>query len=134
MILVDTSVWIAHLRARDEALAWYLEQGEVLMHPCVLGELACGNLRNRAELLSLLQRLPQSRCATDAETLYFIERRKLMGRGIGWVDAQLLASVALGGTQGLWTRDARLQRAAEDLGMAAQILHPQGNLHEAAPR
>lgn len=134
MILVDTSVWIEHLRAGNAALAWYLEQGEVLMHPWVLGELACGNLRNRTELLALLQQLPQSHCASAAETLYFIERRQLMGRGIGWVDAQLLASVALGGTQGLWTRDARLQRAAEELGMAAQIRHPQGNLHESAPR
>lgn len=132
MILVDTSVWIGHLRARDEALAWYLDQGEVLMHPCVLGELACGNLRNRAELLSLLHRLPQSRCASAGETLYFIERRQLMGKGIGWVDAQLLAAVALGGTQGLWTRDLRLQQVAVALGMAAQIRHPQGNLHEAA--
>ena len=131
MILVDTSVWIAHLRAGDVALSWYLEQGEVLMHPCVLGELACGNLRNRLQILALLQRLPHSRCATDAETLFFIERRHLMGRGIGWVDAQLLASVALGGTQGLWTRDQRLLQAADELGLAAQIEHPQGNLHEA---
>lgn len=133
MILVDTSVWIEHLRARDAALAWYLEQGEVLMHPFVLGELACSNLRNRAELLALLQQLPCCRCASDAETLYFIERRGLMGKGIGWVDAHMLASVVLGGTQGLWTRDQRLQRVAEGLGLAAQILHPQGNLHEAAP-
>lgn len=121
MILVDTSVWVEHLRSGDAALAWYLEQGEVLMHPFVLGELACGNLRNRAVLLSLLQQLPVCRSATDAETLYFIERRGLMGRGIGWVDAHLLAAVALGGTRGLWTRDLRLQRVAGELGMAAQI-------------
>jgi len=133
MILVDTSVWIEHLRARDAALVWHLEQGEVLMHPWVLGELACGNLRNRSELLSLLQRLPPCRCASDAETLFFIERRRLMGKGIGWVDAHLLASVALGGTQGLWTRDQRLQRAADELGLAAQIQHPRGNLHDTAP-
>jgi predicted nucleic acid-binding protein len=123
MILVDTSVWIEHLRARDAALVWHLEQGEVLMHPWVLGELTCGNLRNRLELLSLLQGLPTCRCASDAETLFFIERRRLMGKGIGWVDAHLLASVALGGTQGLWTRDQRLQRAADELGLAAP-LHP----------
>jgi predicted nucleic acid-binding protein len=134
MILVDTSVWIEHLRARNAALEWYLQQGEVLMHPVVLGELACSNLRNRAELLSLLQRLPRCRGASDVEALYFIERRQLMGKGIGWVDAHLLASVALGGTQGLWTRDQRLQKVAEELGLAAQILHPQGNLHDAAPR
>lgn len=126
MILVDTSVWIEHLRVGNTALTWHLEQGEVLMHPWVLGELACGNLRNRSELLSLLQQLPQCRCANDAEVLFFIERRSLMGRGIGWVDAHLLASVALGGTQGLWTRDQRLLRAAEELGLAAQIRHPRG--------
>lgn len=133
MILVDTSVWIAHLNAGDPALTWYLEQGQVLMHPYVLGELACGNLRNREQLLALLRQLPRTLCATDNEVLHFIERRQLMGKGIGWVDAHLLAAVALGGTQGLWTRDQPLLKAADALGLAARIVHPQGNLHEAGP-
>lgn len=133
MILVDSSVWIAHLNADDPALAWYLEQGQVLMHPCVLGELACGNLRNREPLLALLRQLPRCLCATDAEVLHFIERRRLMGKGIGWVDAHLLAAVALGGTEGLWTRNQPLLRAAEALGLAVRLTHPQGNLHETGP-
>ena len=118
MILVDTSVWVDHLRDGTPALAAALEQGRVLMHPFVLGELACGNLKNRSEVLQLLGELPAAPMATDPEALDFIERRALMGRGIGYVDVHLLASVALAGTSQLWTRDKRLAAVAADLELA----------------
>ena len=118
MILVDTSVWVDHLRDGAPALAAALEQGRVLTHPFVLGELACGNLKNRGEVLQLLGELPAAPMATDPEALDFIERRALMGRGIGYVDVHLLASVALAGTAQLWTRDKRLAAVAADLELA----------------
>ena len=118
MILVDTSVWVDHLRAGAPALAAALEKGSVLMHPFVLGELACGNLKNRGEVLRLLGDLPEAALATDPEALNYIERRKLMGRGIGYVDVHLLASVALAGAARLWTRDKRLAAVAADLKLA----------------
>ena len=118
MILVDTSVWVDHLRDGTPALAAALEQGRVLTHPFVLGELACGNLKNRGEVLQLLGELPVAPMATDPEALDFIERRALMGRGIGYVDVHLLASVALAGTAQLWTRDKRLAAVAADLELA----------------
>lgn len=115
MILVDTSVWIDHLRAGDTALRERLNRSQVLMHPFVIGELACGNLRNRDEVLHLLKALPQAIVASDEEVLFFIERNALMGRGIGYVDAHLLAAGALGGSTPLWTRDKRLRSVAEAL-------------------
>jgi predicted nucleic acid-binding protein len=115
MILVDTSVWIDHFRRGVSALAGILEQGSVLMHPFILGELACGNLKNRAELLRLLQDLPRAQAATDAEVLDLIERRALMGRGIGYIDAHLLASAVLTDTVPLWTRDKLLNQVAQEL-------------------
>jgi len=118
MILVDTSVWVDHLRDGTPALAAALEQGRVLTHPFVLGELACGNLKNRGEVLQLLGELPAAPMATDPEALDFIERRALMGRGIGYVDVHLLASVALAGTAQLWTQDKRLAAVAADLELA----------------
>ena len=118
MILVDTSVWVDHLRDGTPALAAALEQGRVLTHPFVLGELACGNLKNRSEVLQLLGELPAAPMASDPEALDFIERRALMGRGIGYVDVHLLASVALAGTSQLWTRDKRLAAVAADLELA----------------
>jgi len=118
MILVDTSVWVDHLRDGTPALAAALEQGRVLTHPFILGELACGNLKNRGEVLQLLEELPAAPMATDPEALDFIERRALMGRGIGYVDVHLLASVALAGTAQLWTRDKRLAAVAADLELA----------------
>ena len=119
MILVDTSVWIDHLRQNDQALVEALEASQVLMHPFVVGELACGNLANRGELLSLLHALPQAQVASDEEALGFIELRKLMGRGIGYLDVHLLASVALDGTATLWTRDKRLAAVARDMDLAS---------------
>ncbi len=118
MILVDTSVWVDHLRDGATALAAALEQGSVLMHPFVLGELACGNLKNRGEVLRLLGALPAAPVATDPEALDYIERRALMGRGIGYLDVHLLAAVALVGTARLWTRDMRLAAVAADLKLA----------------
>ena len=118
MILVDTSVWVDHLRAGAPALAVVLEQGGVLMHPFVLGELACGNLKNRGEVLRLLGDLPAAPLATDPEALNYIEWRALMGRGIGYFDVHLLALVALAGAARLWTRDKRLAAVAADLKLA----------------
>lgn len=116
MILVDTSVWIDHLHKGDQVMATALEQEQVLMHPFVIGELACGNLRNQGEVLSLLQKLPKPTVASEAEALGFIEGHKLMDRGIGYLDAHLLASAALE-TARLWTRDRRLAAAASALNL-----------------
>ena len=118
MILADTSVWIDHLRKGLPALAAALEEGRVMMHPFVLGELACGNLRNREEVLQLLSDLPAAPTVTEREVLGFIDRRALMGRGIGYIDVHLLASAALAGAAGLWTRDKRLATVAADLELA----------------
>ena len=107
MILVDTSVWIAHLRAGENGLATLLEAGAVLIHPFVIGELALGNLRQREIVLNALTDLPQASVATDAEVLHFIDQHRLFGRGVGYVDAHLLAAVQLTAAQsyGRTTRD-----------------------------
>jgi predicted nucleic acid-binding protein len=118
VILVDTSVWVDHLRKGDAALEEALEGGRVLIHPFVLGEIACGNLANRSEVLGLLAELPAAPVAVETEVLAFIERRALMGRGIGYIDVHLLASAALEGTAKLWTRDARLATVAGEMGLA----------------
>jgi len=118
VILVDSSVWIDHLRAGNAELASALEAGLVLTHPFVVGELACGNLVNRDDILSWLQNLSSAPIATHVEVLAFIEGRSLMGRGIGYVDAHLLASAALADGGRLWTRDRRLQLLAEELALA----------------
>jgi len=118
MILVDTSVWIDHLRQGDAALASLLERGEVVGHPWVTGELSLGRLRGRAEILRLLGQLPQATVATAAELPSLIERHELFGAGIGYVDAQLLAATQLTRDTRLWTKDRRLGGAAERLGTA----------------
>jgi predicted nucleic acid-binding protein len=118
MILIDSSIWIDHLRAGEPALAQLLNAGRVMTHPFVVGELACGNLQNRKAILSLLQDLPAAPVATDEEVLFFIERRGLMGKGIGYVDAHLLAAVSVTGTGRLWTRDERLAAVAGAIGLA----------------
>ena len=117
MILVDTSVWVDHLRRGDRRLKALLTASSVLMHPFVIGELACGNLRKRDQILALLKDMPRAAVATNDEVLFFIERHTLTGRGLGYVDVHLLASVALHGTAGLWTRDKRLRAAADSLGL-----------------
>jgi len=118
VILVDTSIWIDHLRSGEPALATALEGGRVLMHPFVLGELACGNLNNRSEVLRLLRDLPMAPTATDPEVLVLIESRALVGRGNGYIDVHLLASTALEGVAWLWTRDRRLAETAAELELA----------------
>ena len=117
-MLVDTSVWVDHLRRGDAQLASALERGQVLMHPFIVGELACGSLADRAKVLELLQDLPAAVVADANEALDFIEQRGLHGKGIGYIDVHLLAATAL--TQGarLWTRDKRLLRAAQALRLA----------------
>jgi len=114
MILVDTSVWIAHLRRGHPRLKSLLYANDALTHPFVVGEMACGALRNRCEILRYLAALPQARLADHREVLRLIEDRKLYGRGIGWVDAHLLASALLSRCR-LWTLDRRLALAAASL-------------------
>ena len=117
MILLDTSVWVDHLRRGDPLVVAVLESGQAAVHAFVIGELACGNLKSRAGVIDLLQALPQLAMATDDEVLYFIERHELMGRGIGHIDTHLLAAAAIGGSF-LWTRDKRLREIATELGVA----------------
>lgn len=117
MILADTSVWVNHLRAGDRDLADALEASTVVVHPFIVGEIACGNLRNRREVLELLGKLPALTVASHEEAVAFIERRRLMGRGIGYIDVHLLASVVLDPPARLWTRDRRLARVAGELGV-----------------
>lgn len=111
MILVDTSVWIDHFRRGNARLAELLMEGDVLMHPLVFGELACGGLRNRAEILRLLEALPRAVTASFDETLDFLDTRKLYGKGLGWIDVSLLASARLTSCT-LWTLDKALAREA----------------------
>ena len=118
MILIDTSVWIDHLRSGEPLLVAALESARVMMHPFVLGELACRNLANQSEVLGLLGGLPAALTATDPEALEFIERRALMGRGIGYIDVHLLASTALSSDTRLWTKDRRLAAVAMELDLA----------------
>lgn len=121
MILVDTSVWVDHLRRREPALADLLEAGGVVTHPFVIGELSLGRLRQRDIVLGALRQLPRAAVATDRETLDFIDRNALHGRGIGYVDAHLLAAARLSADTLLWTRDRRLAGAAERLGVGAEM-------------
>ena len=120
MILVDTSVWVDHLRRGNSKLVDMLERSIVIMHPFVIGEIACGGLHDRASILELLQDLPAAAVADGDEVLHFIARHVLHGRGIGYVDVHLLASVALTVGAKIWTRDKRLRLVAEVLGCAYQ--------------
>jgi hypothetical protein len=121
MILVDTSVWIDHIRAGDKQLAQLLADGEVYMHPGVLAELALGNLHDRPRALDAWRRLPRPRRATDEELASFIEMESLFGHGIGYCDAHVLASAILTDAAVLWTRDRRLHGLAGRLGVAAAL-------------
>jgi predicted nucleic acid-binding protein len=118
VILVDTSVWIDHLRTGNRQLAGFLEAGQVLAHPFVTGEIALGRLRQRDLVLNALLDLPQATVATDEEVRHFIDRHALFGAGIGYVDAHLLAALRLTATAALWTRDKRLHVVADRLGLA----------------
>jgi len=121
VILVDTSVWIEHLRSASAILTELLGDGQVLVHPFVLGELALGSLRQRDVFLSDLRDLPQAIVASDGEVLSLIDRRTLFGRGIGYVDAHLLAAARLTAGSKLWTHDRRLQAVAVQLDLAAVL-------------
>lgn len=122
MILVDTSIWIDHLRHGDARLAALLEQELVLTHPYVIGELSLGQSRQRDGLADLLE-LPSANVASDEEVLHLIDREALFGIGIGYIDAHLLAATRLTVGATFWTRDRRLQAAAEKLSMAARLFH-----------
>jgi len=118
MTLVDTSVWIDHFDRADPRLRELLGNRQVLIHPAVIGELACGNLPSRTPTLLYLESLPQTSSIADVEeTMFVIESRKLSGRGIGWTDAQLVASALISGC-GLWSHDKQLHKVAAALGIA----------------
>ena len=123
MILIDTSVWIDHLRQRDDHLVITLLAGHVLIHPWVIGDIACSSLKDREQVLDLLRSLPLCSVALEDEVLLFIEQNKLMARGIGYVNVHLLASTKLSGAT-LWTRDKRLLIIAKEMNIAyPEILH-----------
>ncbi len=126
MILVDTSVWIDHLRTVEPGLAKGLSSGQVFMHPMVVGELACGNLPERTDTLKDLEALPTINALDHSTVLSYIESLNLMGRGIGFVDAHLISSVLENKPTLLWTRDKRLKTIAEDLGIAFSESHTRG--------
>ena len=114
MVLVDTSIWISHLRTGETHLKVLLQNGEVLCHPFVVGEIACGQIENRSEILTLLQALPIARMAENEEILRFIEAQHLIGVGLGLIDVHLLAAAFLSRAP-LWTTDRRLKDASERL-------------------
>jgi len=114
MVLIDTSVWVSHLREGSAQLKALLNEGTVVCHPFVIGELACGTIRNRALIFSLLQSLPVADTAEHSEVLQFIEHNRLAGKGLGYVDVHLLASAVLTGVS-LWTFDIKLQQASAKL-------------------
>ena len=117
MVLVDSSVWIAHFRNGVPELAELLAEGIVLMHPFVIGELACGNLKSRASLLADFAALPTVPRVSDADVLHLIEARRLWGQGLGWIDAHLLTSALVSNCR-FWTADKRLASAALALGVS----------------
>ena len=118
MILVDTSVWIDHMHQPNRTLSAHLEERDVLCHEMVIGELACGNLRARESTLRDLKALPLAETLTATEVVELIEDRRLMGRGVGYVDASLIGSVLADGGATLWTSDLKLRRVAKELGIA----------------
>lgn len=121
MVIVDTSVWINHFNSSDLDLVVLLDNNRVLMHDFVLGEIACGSLKARIQKLELLNDLPKSAVADISEVLFFIEKNKLMSKGIGFVDTHLLASASISKCK-VWTYDKGLQLAAEQLKLSYQRL------------
>jgi len=117
VVLVDTSVWIEHFRHGSPMLVCLLNDGHVASHSAVIGELACGGLRRGTATLDLLRRLPRALAATDEEALHFLDRHRLSGRGLGWIDVQLLAAATLSHAQ-LWTVDRRRHEAGQRLRLA----------------
>jgi predicted nucleic acid-binding protein len=116
MILADTSIWISHLRSANLVLAKLLEEDVAACHPWVIGELAMGSIKNRSDFLRMLEVLPRLDIVAEGRVLAFVERHRLFQRGIGWVDAQLLAASAAWPCR-LWTHDKRLAEIAQDLGI-----------------
>ena len=114
MVLVDTSVWIDHFRNNNDQLVELLNDGEIFCHPFIIGELACGNLRNRKEIISSLEALPQSFQVEHDEVMLFIEKNKIMGKGLGYIDMTLLASSLVTNIP-IWTLDKRLNSIAQKL-------------------
>jgi len=114
VVLVDTSVWVVHLREGNAQLEALLNEGKVICHPFIIGEIACGTMRNRVQILSLFQSLPMAETAEHSEVMQFIENYRLMGKGLGYVDIHLLASAVLTGAP-LWTLDKKLQQASGKL-------------------
>jgi predicted nucleic acid-binding protein len=121
LILADTSIWIDHLRAGNKEMGKQLNQGDIVIHPLIIAELALGSLRERTKTLALLDCLPQVRVAQLSEVRLMIEARRLYSLGIGLTDAHLIASVFLNAFTLLWTRDKRLRKAAENLGIHASL-------------
>jgi predicted nucleic acid-binding protein len=121
MVLADTSIWIDHFRRNDLRLARFLDAGDVVMHPFVIGELALGYVPKIAEMIDDLETIPKATVANTDEVLKFISDRKLSEFGIGYVDAHLLAAAALAPETFVWTRDKRLHAAAQLLSLAAEI-------------
>ena len=117
MVLVDTSVWVSHLRNGDAGLEKLLNDGEVVCHPLIVGELACGNLKNRHEILTYLQSLPIAISAEDGEVLKFIENHQLMGKGLGYIDVHLMAAAVLTDVP-LWTFDKTLDKITKRIGIS----------------
>jgi len=123
MVLVDTSVWVSHLRDGNPKLAALLNDGEVMCHRFIIGEIACGNVKDRITILHLLQELPLSVQIGPEEALHFIETHDLMGKGLGYVDVHLAASATLAGIP-LWTLDARLARVGTALNIGYRPAPP----------
>jgi predicted nucleic acid-binding protein len=121
LILADTSIWIDHFRSGDENLRLRLEQGQIVTHLFIIAELALGSLQDRVKTLVLLDRLPQVRVAQMNEVRLAIEARRLYSRGIGLIDAHLIASIFINPPTLLWTRDKQLRKVAEDLGVHASL-------------
>lgn len=121
MILADTSVWIDHLRSGNKEMVKHLKQGQIVIHPSIIAELALGSLRERSQTLALLDVLPQVRVAQLSEVRRMIEARRLYSLGIGLIDAHLIASVFLNSSTLLWTKDKRLRLAAETLGIHVSL-------------
>jgi predicted nucleic acid-binding protein len=121
MVLADTSIWIDHFRRGDRQLAQFLDRGDVVMHPFVVGELALGSVTKLTAMLHDLQNLPKAAVANADEILKFITQRKLSGSGIGYVDVHLLAAAALVPETFVWTRDKRLKSVAQSLSLAVDI-------------
>jgi len=119
MVLVDTSIWVSHLKSGNAHLKELLQEGKVISHPFIIGELACGNISNRTQILTLLHSLPRAGVAGQDEVMRLIEAHRLMDIGLGFIDVHLLASARLTGTP-LWIRDLPLKKAAEKLDVIFQ--------------